>query len=166
MVKASETGGSKPMSIVGRLNRERERLVGMTDEERAFRNKFLKAQILSPTEPRNVPELYKELHNPIRRFYRFPLDQFQKAMEPLVGAKRALIIRYFSGKAIMGLLGVYYFTYYFKYNAHDWTRKGGWNVYTSRKSVLPGDPGYPQLSDKTKPSDYSSRGFEKVTLNL
>ncbi|TMW43869.1 hypothetical protein DOY81_011051 [Sarcophaga bullata] len=35
---ASPTGGVKPMAIAGRMVRERERLVGMSDEERAWRH--------------------------------------------------------------------------------------------------------------------------------
>ncbi|XP_045473065.1 uncharacterized protein LOC123679695 [Harmonia axyridis] len=166
MVKASSTGGVKPMTIQGRLVRERERLVGMTDEERAFRAKFLKAQILSPNEPRVVPELYAEYNNPIRRFYKYPLNQVQKYLEPKVGPSVALHLRYFAGKALLGLGIIYYTAYYFKYNGHDWTKKGGWKVTTSREAVLPGDPRYPMVSDKTKPSDYATKGFEKVTLNL
>ncbi|XP_044755827.1 uncharacterized protein LOC123314547 [Coccinella septempunctata] len=166
MVKASDTGGVQPMTIQGRLIRERERLVGMTDEERAFRAKFVKAQILSPNEPRVVPELYKEYNNPIRRFYKYPLNQFQKFLEPKVGPVLSLNIRYFTGKALLGLAIVYYSAYYFKYNGHDWTRKGGWKVTESKQAVLPGEPGYPKLSDKTKPSDFATKGFEKVTLNL
>lgn len=69
MVKASDTGGVKPMSIAGRFHRERERIL-MTDEERAFRKQWLKDQELAHNEPRVVPELYKEQYNIFRRAYR------------------------------------------------------------------------------------------------
>lgn len=166
MVKASDTGGVKPMSIAGRFVRERERLLGMTDAERAFRKQWLKDQELSPNEPRLVPEYYKEMYNPIRRAYRWPLNTVQKLIEPMVGAQRAFSIRYFSGKILMGITFAYMVTYYFKYNANDWTRKGGWRTKASRKAVLEGDPNYPQLSDRSKPSDYFSRGFNDNKLNL
>lgn len=81
---ASDTCGVKPMSIQGRLVRERERLLGMTDEERAWRKQWLKDQHLSPNEPRFVPEAYYELNNPIRRLYRAPLDYLFKFTEPLL----------------------------------------------------------------------------------
>lgn len=81
---ASPTGGVKPFSLEGRLYRERERLSGMTAEERAWRAKWVKDQVLSPNEPRVVPELYKELYNPIRRVYRKPLDAVQKLLEPIM----------------------------------------------------------------------------------
>lgn len=70
------------MTIAGRMVRERERLVGMTDEERAWRKQWLKDQVLSPNEPRRVPELDAEFLNPIRRFYRAPLDKVCDALTP------------------------------------------------------------------------------------
>ncbi|KAK9881666.1 hypothetical protein WA026_017182 [Henosepilachna vigintioctopunctata] len=166
MVKSSDTGGVKPMTIIGRLVRERERLAGMTDDERALRAQYLKDQILSPNEPRNVPELTRELRNPIKRFYRYPLDNFQKMIEPKVGVDAAFHIRYFTGKILLGIFAVYCVTYYLKYNPNDWTRKGGFSIITSRPVVLPGDTNYPKLSDKSKPEHYASRGFENNTLNL
>lgn len=81
---ASDTGGVKPFPIAGRMARERERLAGsgMTDEERAWRAKFLKDQHLSHNEPRNVPEVYTELNNPIRRFYKAPLNKLYEVLRP------------------------------------------------------------------------------------
>ncbi|KAG5898293.1 hypothetical protein JTB14_008636 [Gonioctena quinquepunctata] len=166
MSKASYTGGVKPMSIAGRYVEERERLLGMTDAERAFRNQWLKDQELSHNEPKKVPEIYKATYNPIRRAYRWPLDQLAKALEPALGAQRAYVIRYFTGKALLGLAGVYWFTYYFKYNKSDWTRKGGWRIIESRTAVHEGDPQYPKTSDKSKGSDYANRGFGEFKLNL
>lgn len=167
MVKASETGGVKPMTVIGRLNRERERIHGMSEEEKAFRKKFLKDQVLAHNEPKVVPELYRELNNPIRRFYKWPLDTLQKTvLEPMLGANRALTIRYLTGKALMGLVGVYAAAYYLKYNGNDWTRKRGWVVWRSRAAVVEGDLNYPQVSDKSKPQDYADQGFSKVKLNL
>ncbi|EFA10794.1 uncharacterized protein ND-B17 [Tribolium castaneum] len=166
MGKASQTGGVKPMSIAGRFNSERERLLGMTDEERAFRKQWLKDQELAPSEPRPVPEMYKATYNPIRRAYRWPLDQLAKVLLPVLGEERARNVRYVTGKAFLGVMAAYWFTYYFKYNANDWTRAGGWKAFKSREAVVEGDPGYPKLSDRTKPSDYASRGFKDVKMNL
>lgn len=70
----SQTGGVKPMGIAGRMVRERERLLGMTAEERAWRAQWVKDQRLAPHEPVHVPELAKSKLNPIRRFYKAPLD--------------------------------------------------------------------------------------------
>ena len=159
---ASDTGGVKPMKIAGRLVRERERLLGMTDEERAFRKQWLKDQILQPNEPKEVPELYTELYNPIRRFYRAPLDAFGRALVPVLGHSAACKIRFFTGKFLMLAVGAFYAAYYFKYNANDWTRVSGWKVKQSRKSVLPGDECYPAVSEKTTGSDYWTMGFDQV----
>lgn len=75
--------------IAGRMVNERERLVGMTDAERAWRAQWLKDQHLSPSEPKIVPGLVKEHTNPIRRMYRFPLDTIFRALAPaLVKSQR------------------------------------------------------------------------------
>ncbi|XP_046979743.1 uncharacterized protein LOC124545011 [Schistocerca americana] len=161
---ASDTGGVKPMPIAGRMVRERERLVGMTNEERAWRKQWLQDQILSPNEPRRVPELERELMNPIRRAYRKPLDVIFNALKPTIGERRAQIARYVTGKVFISLFAIYATTYYFKYNANDWTRKGGWRVLVSRKRVVPGDPEYPKLSDRQVPADYASRGFKNSPI--
>lgn len=166
MVGQSFTGGVKPMPIAGRFVSERERLLGMTDEERAFRKQFLKDQILSPNEPRKVPEMYKVLYNPIRRFYRWPLDKVEASLEPIVGATKAHLIRYFTGKGVLAIATVYWFAYYAKYNSNDWTRKSGWKKKESRMAVDIGDRQFPKVSDRTQPSDYASKGFKNVNLNL
>ena len=85
---ASETGNVKPMAIGGRMVRERERLVGMTDAERAWRAQYLKDQVLSHKEPVYVPEYWKERTNGIRRAYQAPLDGLWKALTPV-------LVRYF-----------------------------------------------------------------------
>lgn len=78
---ASDTGGVKPMAIAGRMVRERERLIGMTPDERAWRKQWLKDQELHHGG-RKVPALELELNNPIRRLYRAPLDVISKALTP------------------------------------------------------------------------------------
>ncbi|XP_071057385.1 uncharacterized protein [Onthophagus taurus] len=166
MVKSSPTGGVMPMDLAGRLARERERLLGMTDAERAFRKQYLKDQELAHGEPKFVPELYRETVNPIRRLYRAPLDAFRVMITPIVGAQRALHIRYFAGKFLMITLFAYGCTYYFKYNGNDWTRPGGWRKVESRIAVFPGDPEFPKVSERTVGADYASRGFKDVKVNL
>jgi hypothetical protein len=81
---ASDTGGTKPFSIQGRMARERERLLGMSDKERAWRRQWIKDQELSPNEPKYVPEYYKERYNPIRRAYKMPLDIAFKPLIPVL----------------------------------------------------------------------------------
>ncbi|XP_044732795.1 uncharacterized protein LOC123295485 [Chrysoperla carnea] len=161
---ASETGGVKPFSIAGRMVRERERLVGMTDEERAWRKQWLKDQELTAREPVMPKDFYKERYNPIRRLYRAPLNALQVALTGSLGAERAFRVRFWTGKFLLAAAGIYATAYYFKYNDNDWTRKGGWRVLKSRVAVNPGDEGYPKVSDRTKPSDYGTRGFEKATI--
>ena len=79
----SHTGGVKVMGIAGRMQLERERAIGMTDAERAWRAQYLKDQILHD-EPIIPKDYYKERYNPIRRFYRAPLDKVQSALTPIM----------------------------------------------------------------------------------
>ncbi|CRL00455.1 CLUMA_CG013718, isoform A [Clunio marinus] len=156
----SPTGGVKAFPIGGRLVRERERLRGMTDQERAWRKQYLKDQILSESEPRYVPEYWKEITNPIRRFYQWPLVTVENNIRPMIGEHAAKHVRFWTGKFVMFTFGIYAGYYYFKYHQNDWTRKRGWRVISSRTACLPGDEGYPKLSDRSKPSDYAARGFK------
>lgn len=84
MVEHSETGGVKPFPIGGRMVRERERAIGMTAEERAWRKQYLKDQILTENEPKYVEAYWRERTNPIRRFYKAPLDMMHKALTPIL----------------------------------------------------------------------------------
>lgn len=79
-----ETGGVLPIDLEGRHRFVRQRLTNMTDEERAFRRKFLHDQHLSQDEPVAVPEMYKELYNPIRRAFRAPMNVFQEWLVPKI----------------------------------------------------------------------------------
>lgn len=81
-IPCSDTGGVKPMTIGGRMVRERERCIGMTNEERAWRAQWLKDQILTKREPVYVKELHDQFRNPIRRLYMRPLDTL--ILEPLI----------------------------------------------------------------------------------
>ncbi|KMQ97820.1 exosome complex exonuclease rrp42 [Lasius niger] len=81
---ALKGGGDRPMTIVRRVGRERERMLGMTDEERAWRKKWLDAQKLAPEEPVTPKGYYEEMYNPIRRFYSAPMNKVQNMMEPLM----------------------------------------------------------------------------------
>lgn len=80
----AQTAGVKPMTIAGRVASERERCLGMTDVERAWRKQWLQDQVLAPNEPVHVPEYWKERTNIIRRIYRAPLDNLFKALTPML----------------------------------------------------------------------------------
>ncbi|XP_037957465.1 uncharacterized protein LOC119687275 [Teleopsis dalmanni] len=162
-MESSDTGNVKPMDLGGRLVRERERLIGMTSEERAWRKQYLKDLQLSHG-PRRVPELELELTNPIRRFYKAPLDKLCDVLTPSLGFQRAFAVRFYLGKVAMAVTFVYATAYYFKYNQNDWTRKGGWRVINSRPACNPGDEGFPKLSDRNEPRDYAARGFKESPI--
>lgn len=75
---SSMTGGVLPMVLVGRFSHERERLgPDFTDAERQWRIKWYKDQHLHPKEPFTVPLLEKEMRNPLRRFYKIPLNYLE-----------------------------------------------------------------------------------------
>ncbi|XP_022207206.1 NADH dehydrogenase [ubiquinone] 1 beta subcomplex subunit 6 isoform X2 [Nilaparvata lugens] len=154
------TGGVKAMNLEGRLGRERERLLGMSPEERQWRKQWVKDQHLSPNEPRFVPELYKELNNPLRRLYRKPLDMLFEPLQGVLGKQMALNVRYITGRFLMFTFAGFYGAYWLKYNAHTWETAKGWDTTLTRPSILPGEPGFPWVSQKSKPSDYYDKGFK------
>lgn len=80
----SHTGGVSPMWLEGREAYMVERMRGMTPERRAHRKQFLNDQVLSAREPVYVPELYYELNNPIRRFYKAPYDKLFNYLLPKI----------------------------------------------------------------------------------
>lgn len=80
----AQTAGVKPITIAGRVASERERCLGMSDAERAWRKQWLKDQVLASNEPVYVEEYWKERTNPIRRFYRKPLDVLFKSLMPVL----------------------------------------------------------------------------------
>ncbi|CAH2050741.1 unnamed protein product, partial [Iphiclides podalirius] len=160
----AQTAGVKPITIVGRVASERERCLGMTDAERAWRKQWLKDQVLAANEPVYVEEYWRERTNPIRRIYRKPLDVFYTALTPFLGAQRAADYRYITGKLGLMALGILGIHYYFKYHGNDWTKKGGWRVIRTKPMVLPGQPGFPFKSERTQDSDYANRGFKSSPL--
>lgn len=75
---------TRAISIAGRMVFERERLLGMSEKERAWRKQWLKDQVLDHDEPREPANYYEERFNPLRRFYRWPLEQLERALRPQI----------------------------------------------------------------------------------
>lgn len=227
---ASSTGGVKPMAIAGRMVRERERCIGMTPDERAWRAQWLKDQVLSPREPVYVKEYHDAIRNPIRRFYTAPLNALGRALVPiLVNIPSSCYVIDCDWEIVnitikytfpFVLIDLWFFPKLFfegpractgdtsnhwkEYNWHnrylrylllfqiqwqrkfkmktmllrlvsnqnwrtfhfmqDWTTKSGWRVIHSRKRCVPGDADYPRASDRTKPADYATRGFQNAPI--
>lgn len=47
----------------------------------------------------------------------------------------------------------------------DWTKHSGWRILHSRPRCVPGDPGFPRVSERTKFTDYNSTaGFYKSPI--
>ena len=86
----TNTGGVMSMSIETRFANERHRLSEeYTEKWKQYRIKYIKSLILTRKEPRDVPEFYREFFNPIRRFYRIPLDTYEKLAKPIVVSLRS-----------------------------------------------------------------------------
>jgi len=153
------------MSITGRTHLEKVRLDGMTPEQREWRKKWLKDQTLSPREPILIPKDHPDLMNPIRRFYRKPLDVLFFKVLPIKNKDLAMALRYYTGKLLLGIYGAYATYYYFKYNTSSWESHSGWRVIKSRTAVYPGDPGYPAAPLKSKANEYADYGFKASPLS-
>lgn len=77
----SPTSGVKLMWLNGRFANERARLgPDFTEADRQWRIKYIKSLDLHPAEPFHVPNLLSSHLNPIRRFYRAPLDIVERAL--------------------------------------------------------------------------------------
>jgi NADH dehydrogenase (ubiquinone) 1 beta subcomplex subunit 6 len=159
-----DTGGVRPMNVGGRVSIERERLTHMSAEDRAWRKKYLADQIVR-SEPNYVKVAEKELLNPFRRLYRFPLDfVFKKFVGPFTGQAEAAVLRFYTGRILLGLYGTFGIFYYFKYNTNTWQHSGSWRVIKSKTAVFPGEPGYPAVSPPKDPHQYYDRGFKDSVL--
>ena len=165
---SSETGGVKPMSIRGIFEEEQCRLSEeFTDEERKWRQQWLKDQELSPNEPRPMSqELIKEIRNPIRRMLSKPWQLLEDSMSPVLGKTFAQHFRFCVPKLLV-LTGLTYWAWYhLKYNQNDWTRAWGVEMFISRPVTLPGDKNFPLKRERLEPSDYYDRGFKSRKVFL
>ncbi|CAL1680200.1 unnamed protein product [Lasius platythorax] len=160
---ALKGGGDRPMTIVRRVGRERERMLGMTDEERAWRKKWLDAQKLAPEEPVTPKGYYEEMYNPIRRFYSAPMNKVQNMLEPLMGHSAAYVTRHIISKSAISIVAMYCIYYHLKYNKMHWTRQGGWKITVSRPTMYPDTKDLDVLY-RTKGNQFYVNGFDKSPI--
>lgn len=165
---SSQTGGVKPMNIRGIFESEQCRLSEeFTDEERKWRQQWLKDQELSPNEPRPISqELVKEIRNPIRRALSKPWQMLENGMTPVFGKAFAGYFRFIVPKFLVGLGLTYWTWYHLKYNQNDWERAFGVTMFISRPAYLPGDKNFPMKQERFEPSDYEDRGFKSRKVFL
>jgi len=65
------------------------------------------------------------------------------------------------------LLGTWVMMYAFMYGHHDWTRIGGWHFYTSKPSIHPGHPDWPEGKSLHKEfDDYADYGLKVTDKNI
>ncbi|XP_018050933.1 PREDICTED: uncharacterized protein LOC108688904 [Atta colombica] len=159
----SATMGDRPMSIVRRMEHERERMLGMTDEERAWRKKWLDAQKLAPEEPVYPKGYYEAMYNPIRRFYMTPMNKFENILAPVIGKFSANVTRHFISKMAMSIVAFYGIYYYMKYNRMNWTKNGGWKITMSRTKMYPDTKDLDALY-RTKGNQFYVNGFDKSPI--
>ncbi len=74
----SDTGGVSPMVLEGREKFMKERMRGMTPEQRAYRKQWLQDQILTDREPVEVPQIYYELNNVFKRTINYPFNKLER----------------------------------------------------------------------------------------
>ncbi|XP_051159758.1 uncharacterized protein LOC127280647 [Leptopilina boulardi] len=160
----SHTGISPAMGIMGRMADERERCIGMTPEERAWRAQWLKDQILEPDEPKMPVGYYQARYNPIRRFYRFPMDKVERFLTPKIGLEYAETVRHCTAKVALGIAICYFGYYYFKYNSATWEHKYGWHIKQSRPTLIPGREGWPNHEDRPYANQYWDQGFKDAPI--
>ncbi|CAK9293169.1 unnamed protein product [Gordionus sp. m RMFG-2023] len=137
-----------PMSLQGKMRFERERLAGMTDAERKWRNQWLKDQEIKATEPVDIPELYTFYNNFFRRAFHWPMDTLFSLLVPIIGEKTA-----YWGRNIIPRIILYYVlciltAYHLCFNERTWERGfSGKTVWTSQIPVY-------QVSDRTGALQY------------
>jgi len=141
---------------------ERQRLhgAGMTDEDRALRRQWLQDQELAPNEPVFIPELFPR--NPIKRVLGKPWDGVFGILKPIVGEQRAATGRYFFPKFLLSVGVIYAFYYHMKYNPNQWTDKAGWNVHSTKPTLVTDGEEEKMKTD----SDFSDRGFKHRSVLL
>ncbi|XP_066590760.1 uncharacterized protein ND-B17 [Prorops nasuta] len=159
---SSSSGGVEPRGIEGRVAHQRERSFYMTDLDRAWRKKWLQDQILDPDEPKVPENYYKLRYNIIRRFYKYPMNQFETALSKVMSADAAKGVRYCTSSAIGTIFAAYAILYYYKYNKRTWDNNGvGWAITISPTRMFPDDPNYPNV----KPvKQYATFGFENSPI--
>lgn len=156
----------RPMHIEGRLKYVRERLTGMTQDERAWRKKWLKDQELAPREPKYVKRLDRYFQNPIKLAYKVPIEWFfYGVLSPRIGQHAAYTLRQVIPKGLLIYLSVCTVWYYYKYNAQSWEWRHGpqWKIY--KPTLYPGDPGFP-FKIHLEPDDMQSLGFKERTVHV
>jgi len=141
---------------------ERQRLHGgwMTDENRALRRQWLKDQELAPNEPIYIPELYPR--NPIKRMLGKPWDGVFGALRPIVGEANAAAGRFFVPKFLIAVGTLYAFYYHMKFNPNRWSEKTGWNIYSTKPTLVTDAASEDLKTD----SDFNDRGFKSRKVLL
>jgi len=139
------------------------------DADRAYRAKFLKAQEMSVRDKSlhlfylwDHPEFRKVRLNPLRRLWQAPGEALERALRPSLGLLRANMAKVALCKGLWVAGFIWAGSYYFMYSRGDWTRLGGWRVWTSKPMTGPNNPNFPlpdPAFERTKPGDYNDRNF-------
>ncbi|KAH7638672.1 NADH dehydrogenase (ubiquinone) B17 subunit [Dermatophagoides farinae] len=147
----SLSSGVLHTSIKGAYNNERARLgPNFNETDRQWRVKYLESQNLHPSEPFEVPELSKVHYNPIRRFYRWPLDQVEKLLCNYMEKHYAITARKLIGGTLIGYFTILTLWYQLNYNVPNWEYKKGFRIFYTREVVLPGDSRWPMPNPRTQ----------------
>lgn len=153
-------GSKYPPFSIEPVPYERQRLAGsgLSAEDRALRKQWVQDQKLSPNEPRIVPEVFQR--NFFRRLYMGPTDALFSKLVPVIGMTPAAFSRVVVPRLMLILGGVYWAYYHLKYHPKDWTRDGGFNIYSNKSMVLSDDR---PVTEK-KYDDFCDLGFKSRTV--
>ena len=72
----------------------------------------------------------------------------ERALRPALGLRWAFISKWFMGKSLWAVTGIWAMTYYGLYCAGDWQRQTGWKYHVSKPPSMPGDPEFPKKNPK------------------
>lgn len=139
---------------------EKTRMAGMTDEDRRLRQQWVEDQYLTEREPVRVPALI--YRNNFKRLMGYPLDITFKYLikSKLLHPRKALIVRYMTGKMGLMLGGFGCILYYARHNQAHWERIHGPVIQILRKPCFPGDEGWDDPDyGKTTPEQWSCNRY-------
>jgi len=151
-------GGKLPPMNIEPFPYERYRLAngGMTEADRALRRQWVMDQKLAPHEPVDIPAL-RPL-NPIRRFYRVPMDLLFRGLAPVLGKSAADACRNVIPKAALFAAVFWAGVYQTQCNPSTWETDGGWHTFHTRRRFALGEEGFDKFT-KEESSFFYNKGF-------
>jgi len=109
------------------------------------------------------PDYQRARFNIFRRIWQAPWNFIEfNILRSFMSKEYAYFTRFMTTRFGMGYLGLIYVAYYMQFRADSWETMGGPKLYTRKRTVLPGDPEWPEDASQQRlhDSDYADRGFK------